>query len=167
MAVSAATPVVREVRAALDDLADPVPAAFARDFQQGTVHVPLPPEFFERIVDESLKLPARLWRAVLDGIIACDDAGALARIAAPTLLLWGEHDALFPREDQHRLLAAIPGSRLVEYPGTGHCPNWEVPAAVATDIEAFLRQGWSSASCEAGGRGSAGAGCIAGILEAA
>ena len=60
-------------------------------------YVPLPGAFFERIVAESLKLPARLWRAVFDGILAYDDAAQIGQIKAPTLLLWGERDVLFPR----------------------------------------------------------------------
>ena len=61
-------------------------------------------------------------------------------ITAPTLLLWGDQDALVPRTEQDTLLAAIPGSRLVVYNGAGHSPNWEEPKRVARDIETFLRQ---------------------------
>lgn len=136
--VSAATPVTREVQAALVDLRDPVPVEFARDFQASTAYVSLPESFFERIVAESLKLPARLWREVLDSVIAYDDARELARITAPTLLMWGEQDALFPRADQDRLVAAIREARLTVYPDTGHCPNWERPERVAADLEGFL-----------------------------
>ena len=97
---SAANPVTREVQAAMVDLQDPVPMEFARNFQASTAYLPLPESFFERIVDESLKLPARLWRDVFNGLLAYEDAGLLARIVSPTLLIWGEKDALFPREDQ-------------------------------------------------------------------
>jgi pimeloyl-ACP methyl ester carboxylesterase len=133
-------PVLREVQTALRDLPDPVPAEFAREFQSSTVHAPVPPEFFERIVSESLKLPARLWRAVLDGILAYEDSDRLGRIAARTLVIWGERDALFPRQDQDRLVAAIPGARLTIYADTGHCPNWERPEKVAADIDAFIQE---------------------------
>jgi pimeloyl-ACP methyl ester carboxylesterase len=56
---------------------------------------PVPPEFFERIVAESLKLPPRLWRLAIDSLVEHDDTQQLARIEAPTLLLWGDRDALF------------------------------------------------------------------------
>ena len=134
-------PVTREVQAALRDLPDPVPAEFARQFQSSTVNAPVPPEFFERLVNESLKLPGRLWRAVLDGILAFDDTDRLGRIEAHTLLIWGERDVLFPREDQLRLARAIPVARLTIYPETGHCPNWERPAQVAADLDAFTQEG--------------------------
>jgi non-heme chloroperoxidase len=139
-AVTAANEVLLEVQASVRTLEDPVPAAFAREFQSSTAYAPLPAAFFEQIVAESRKLPARLWREVLDGVIAFDDAADLGRIMAPTLLLWGEQDALFPRQEQERLVAAIPGVRLVVYPETGHCPNWARPERVADDLDAFLRQ---------------------------
>jgi len=136
--VSAGTPPVREAQASLRELADPVTVDFARAFQAGTAHAPLPASFFERIVEESMKLPSRLWRELLDALLAYADADDLARITPPTLLLWGEHDALFPRQDQDRLAASIRGAELRIYRGIGHCPNWESPERVAADVQAFL-----------------------------
>jgi non-heme chloroperoxidase len=131
--------VMREVQTSLQELPDPVPRGFAREFQSSTAHVPLPADFFERIVTESIKLPARLWRAALDGLLSFDDAGELSRIAAPNLLLWGERDALFSLEDQERLVKSIRGARLTIYRDTGHCPNWERPDRVAADLTAFIQ----------------------------
>ena len=125
---------------AVRTLADPVPPDFAREFQAGTAHLPLPTPFLERAVAESLKLPARVWQAVLDGFMAADDVDRLGRIAAPTLLLWGERDALIPREDQEQLAATIPGARLIVYPETGHALHWERPERVVADLDAFLRE---------------------------
>ena len=138
--LSPVNPVTREVQSTLRDLSDPVSAEFARDFHAGTAYVPLPESFFEQIVRESLKLPARLWRDVFAGLLAYDDAEQPARIAAPTLLIWGERDALFPRDDQDRLMVAIRGATLRIYPETGHCQNWERPEQVAADLSAFLRE---------------------------
>jgi pimeloyl-ACP methyl ester carboxylesterase len=131
-------PVVREVYASLADLADPVPEEFAREFQAGTAYAPLPESFFKRIVTESLKLPARLWREVLGGVIAYDDVNHVAGIKAPTYLMWGDRDALFPREDQDRLVTAIPRIERRIYEDIGHCPNWECPETVADDLLSFL-----------------------------
>jgi non-heme chloroperoxidase len=134
-----ANPVTREVQATLPGISDPIPRQFARDFQAGTLYAPVPPTFFEQTVDESLKLPARLWRDVFDALLTYVDADQLARISAKTLLIWGEHDALFPRTDQDLLTRAIRDSTLNVYPGTGHCPNWERPEQVAADLAAFLQ----------------------------
>ena len=138
-AVTAVNDVTLEVQAAVRALEDPVPADFAREFEASTAHVPLPEPFFERIVAESLKAPARVWQRAFDGLMAFDDTAELGRIAAPTLIVWGDRDALFSHEEQEPLVAAIPEARLVVYPETGHCPNWERPERVAADLDAFLR----------------------------
>jgi pimeloyl-ACP methyl ester carboxylesterase len=138
--VSAMNPVTREVQAAVRELADPVPVGFARDFQASTAHRPLPEWFFDGIVAESLKLPAHLWQALFDGMLAYEDEKALPRIAAPTLIIWGDRDALFPRADQDRLVSAIAGARLIAHTDTGHCPNWERPDKVAADLVAFVHE---------------------------
>jgi pimeloyl-ACP methyl ester carboxylesterase len=138
-AVSAISPATREAQAALRDLPDPVPMAFARDFQASTAFAPLPPPFFEQIVRESMKMPAHVWHATLDALLAYDDAAELSRLTMPTMLLWGAHDALFDRRNQDRLLEAIPGVRLEVYDDAGHCPNWERPERVAENLQAFLQ----------------------------
>ena len=150
--LAALNPVTQEVQSDLQGLPDPVPAAFAREFQASTVHLPVPEAFFERIIFESMKLPGPLWREVLDNLLTYEDATQLASIAAPTLLLWGAHDALFPREDQERLVAAIPGATLKIYRDTGHCPNWERPEAVAADLCAFMQEPAYSGSSGKTGR---------------
>jgi non-heme chloroperoxidase len=136
--LTAANEVTGELQISLRDLPDPIPEAFARDFQASTAHRPLPPEFFDRLIFESLKLPPRLWRVLIDRLLEYDDSAYLAQIACPTLLLWGDHDALFSRSDQDRFIAARPGTQLRVYQDAGHCPNWEVPESLAADIEAFV-----------------------------
>jgi pimeloyl-ACP methyl ester carboxylesterase len=136
---TASNAVTQELQAALRELPDPIPVEFAREFQASTAHRPLPPEFFERLVAESLKLPPRLWRLAIDRLLEYDDAGGLARVTAPTLLLWGDRDALFSRAEQDRFIAALPGASLTIYEETGHCPNWEQPEQVAADIREFVQ----------------------------
>jgi non-heme chloroperoxidase len=137
---TASNPVMQELQAAMRELPDPIPVEFARDFQASTAYRPLPPEFFARLVAESLKLPARLWRLAIDRLLEYDDTGGLARVTAPTLLLWGDRDALFSRAEQDRLIAALPGARLTVYAETGHCPNWEQPEQVAADLSRFVQK---------------------------
>jgi pimeloyl-ACP methyl ester carboxylesterase len=123
-----------DLRAALRELPDPIPEPFAREFQSGTVYHPVPAEFFDRLVVESLKIPPRLWPPMIDCLLAYEDIRELGRIRAPTQLLWGDHDALFSRAQQDAFLAALPAARLKVYEETGHCPNWERPEWVAADI---------------------------------
>ncbi|SDO02093.1 alpha/beta fold hydrolase [Geodermatophilus sp. DSM 45219] len=129
---------VQEVRAAIADLPDEVPDDFAREFAAGTVHRPVAPDFFDALVAESRKAPGRVYRDSWEGLVRVDDRDRLGDVAAPTLLLWGDHDALFDRGQQDRLLAALPDAELRVYAGTGHCPNWERPDDVAADVDAFL-----------------------------
>ena len=59
-------------------------------------------------------------------------------IKAPTLILWGRDDHLIPVETAAAFHAAIPGSRVILYPNTGHLPHEEVAAQSAADVRAFL-----------------------------
>ena len=138
-AVRAANEVTREVQAMLAPLVDPLPVEFVREFQESAIHHPVPEPFFGGIVAASRQAPARVWQRMFDGLLAFDDRDQLGRIAAPTLILWGDHDALFPDEaEQHQLAAAIAGSRLMVLPETGHSPNWERPELVVAAIDAFV-----------------------------
>jgi non-heme chloroperoxidase len=129
---------VEEVRA----LEDPVPPEFVREFQESTTHQPVPQEFLDTVVSESLKLPARVWRDYLEQSVLSIDREyviELREIDVPTLILWGEQDPLFPREEQERLAAAIPGASLKVYPDTGHAVHWDRPEWVVRDLEEHMK----------------------------
>ena len=61
----------------------------------------------------------------------------LARIGAPTLLAWGEHDRLAPLVCAEAWRKEIPGARLVTFAHSGHVPHLEEPAAVASAVVEF------------------------------
>lgn len=61
----------------------------------------------------------------------------LARIAAPTLLAWGEHDRLAPLVCAEAWRKEIPRARLTTFAGSGHVPHLEEPEAVADAIVEF------------------------------
>lgn len=127
-------------RKELDKLEDPVPVRFAHEFQTSTVAGQVPAEFMQRAVAESLRLPARLWREVADGMLAGDAVERLDRITAPTLIIWGDRDGFFPRSEQDRLTTSLKNSTLKVYTGTGHSPQWELPGRVAGDVNDFIRE---------------------------
>jgi pimeloyl-ACP methyl ester carboxylesterase len=56
----------------------------------------------------------------------------------PVLILWGEGDQLIPVAIAHDWQKAIPGSKLIVYPATGHIPMEEVADKSAADVRAFL-----------------------------
>lgn len=117
-------------------LRDPIDRGIVLEFQQSTLAHPMPQRFLETVVQESLKVPARVWRAALEALLETDFSGELGKIRAPTLIVWGDQDAFCPRSDQE-VLAAIAGSQLVVYPGAGHALHWEEPDHFAADLVAF------------------------------
>lgn len=69
-----------------------------------------------------------------------DPRPLLARIQAPTLLIWGEQDAMIPLSNSADYLKALPGARLVSLPGVGHLPQEERPDAALAALRRFLRE---------------------------
>jgi pimeloyl-ACP methyl ester carboxylesterase len=131
-------PVISALGESVSELVDPIDRDFALDFQLSTLARPVPPALLETVVQESLKVPARIWKAALRGPLQDDHAADLGRIRAPTLIVWGDRDAIFGRRDQDTLAAAIPGARLLVYPGAGHAFHWEAPECFAADLVAFV-----------------------------
>ncbi len=64
----------------------------------------------------------------------------LRQIACPTLLLWGERDAMIPVSNAKRYLALLPHARLVTLPGIGHLPQEEAPAITLPAVRQFLAE---------------------------
>jgi pimeloyl-ACP methyl ester carboxylesterase len=119
-------------------LADPIDPGLVREFQKSTLAHPVSPEFLDTVVQESLKMPARVWRAAFEGFLEDDFADELGKIQAPTLILWGTRDEFASRHDQGALLKAIAGSQLVVYENTGHALHWEQPERFVADLTAFI-----------------------------
>ncbi|MFN3304930.1 MAG: alpha/beta fold hydrolase [Roseateles sp.] len=64
----------------------------------------------------------------------------LGEIRVPTLILWGAKDRLIPPRWGQAFHQAIPGSRLVTFPGLGHVPQEEDPAATLAALRDWLPQ---------------------------
>lgn len=118
-------------------LADPVDPDFVRGFVEGMLVRPVPRAFRDAMVQEALKVPARVWKEALAGFMEDDFCGQLRRIDAPALIIWGDRDALLPRSDQERMAAAIGQARLVVLHGAGHMLYWEEPGRVASQLADF------------------------------
>lgn len=133
------TPEVFELQGAINSFKDPVPVEFVQEFQASTIYHPVPNAFLERIVAESLKLPARVWRGALAGALGVDYTARLGQIEMPALLLRGEQDTLF-LAGQDALAAGLLHATMELYSETGHALHWERPEQVASDIEEFIWQ---------------------------
>ncbi|NTU78778.1 MAG: alpha/beta hydrolase [Chloroflexales bacterium] len=131
-------PELVEFKQVIDALEDPIAAEFVREFQASTAAEPLPEAFMERVVAESLKLPARVWRAAVEGVLTADYAGHLDAIRMPTLVIGGEQDPYCPAVNQRELAARLQNAELTLYAQLGHAPHWEHPEAFVRDVVAFL-----------------------------
>ncbi len=79
----------------------------------------------------------RQQRAIMHRV---DSRPDLPRIAVPTLVGVGEHDALTPPHLAEEIAGLIPGARLAIVPRAGHLPSMEEPEAVTDLLRAWLAE---------------------------
>lgn len=82
-----------------------------------------PPDFMEQRLRQVALLPPRFFAgaaAILALLDSLDLTPHLGHITAPTLVIGGEHDRVFPPEHSRAIADAIPNARLVIVPDTGH-----------------------------------------------
>lgn len=123
--------------AAMATLADPIDREFVRAFQESTLAHPVPEAMLDTIIAESLKVPARVWKAAWSSLIESDLTHDLHRITAPTLLVWGDRDSVATAAEQTTLLRAIQHVQFQAFTGAGHAPHWEEPARFAALVAGF------------------------------
>lgn len=79
-------------------------------------------------------------RAVVDmggQTVSASDRLYLAQ-AVPTLIVWGDDDAIIPVEHAYAAHEAMPGSRLEIFPGVGHFPQTEAPTELINVLTDFI-----------------------------
>ena len=69
-----------------------------------------------------------------------DPTDDLARVDVPTLILWGEADAMVPVEHGSRFVSDMPDARLITYEGVGHLAHDEASEATLSDVRSFLEE---------------------------
>jgi len=75
----------------------------------------------------------------LSVMAAADQRDLLARIAVPTLLIWGELDARSPLRVARQFEQAIPDTNLVVIPACGHVSHLERPEQFNEAVREFCR----------------------------
>jgi non-heme chloroperoxidase len=118
-------------------LDDPMSREFVQGFVAGTLSRPVPNAFVGAMIDESLKVPARVWRETFAGLLEYDDSAELRRLQPRALIVWGDADAIIDREATAALGRSLPTSEVVVYERVGHTPHWEAPERFARDLSAF------------------------------
>jgi pimeloyl-ACP methyl ester carboxylesterase len=138
---SATTPrnnVVSELQQAVNALGETVPEKFITEFQTSTIFHKVPEPFIRQIVLESQKVPARVWREVIAGLLNGNSGANLKSIKTHTMIIWGDRESIFPRSEQDALVQTLENSDLKVYTDTGHSPHWERPEQFARDLQEFL-----------------------------
>jgi pimeloyl-ACP methyl ester carboxylesterase len=75
----------------------------------------------------------------LSVMAAADQRDLLPRIAVPTLLIWGELDARSPLSVARQFEQAIPDTKLVVIPRSGHVSHLEQPEQFNEAVREFCR----------------------------
>ncbi len=131
-------PAVAELAEAVASFQEHVDPEFVLAFQESTFAEPIPQRFLDAVISESLRCPAFVWRAALQGQLNAAILDAAMRTQAPALLIRGEKDAFVPLEDQLKLRDLLPSARVFTMVGVGHAPHWERPAETSALIQGFV-----------------------------
>jgi pimeloyl-ACP methyl ester carboxylesterase len=67
-----------------------------------------------------------------------DSVPTLAKIACPTLVVYGEHDQVVPFGESMRIASVVRGARVVRIPAAGHAANLENPTAFSAALSGFF-----------------------------
>jgi pimeloyl-ACP methyl ester carboxylesterase len=98
----------------------------------------------DQIVEEALAFPhqqsTEAFQAQVDVCLAHDTADRLSRIAAPTLVLAGELDIIFPPRHGRIVAEGIRNARFEVMSGEAHQPFQEVPDEFNARVDAFWRE---------------------------
>lgn len=114
-------------------------SAFMREWHPSNQPTSVDPAFADAVMDDILAIRPHVWRSVMRELMQFPVARHAGDVKAPVLILSGGKDPLFPPQHHAALLKAFPKAEAHVFPGLGHSPNWEQPAAVAAAIDAFLK----------------------------
>ena len=124
-------------RSAIEPLRDPIDPGFAPEWQQSTLAQPVPPAFFDMVVRECLQAPALVWRDAFAALFDDDFAAEIDRIAVPTLVVWGDRDAMCPPGDQERHRPRDQGLASAHLRGRGACAALGRARTLCHDLASF------------------------------
>jgi len=90
------------------------------------------PAFFELLVEDAAQMAPTAFTEIARSVSEWNRLPDAGQLTLPTLLIWGELDAVVDRDDVTRTLLAIPGANNLEVlRGVGHSPMIEAPLTFA------------------------------------
>jgi len=116
---------------------DPVEASFVRAFQYSTIALPVPEAFMDAAIANSQRMPASVWRQVVQGMI--DYRPVNPRPSVRTLVIGGNKDAVFSVPEQMALASQFENARLKIVANVGHTLHWEQPEVFVAELMKFAR----------------------------
>ena len=90
------------------------------------------------MVEDATRVPARVWREAVRGLVEAEPPTDSGRVSAPTLVIWGERDNWVPVQHALELRRSIPEASLVILRGAAHMPMVDRPEAFNRLVERFL-----------------------------
>jgi pimeloyl-ACP methyl ester carboxylesterase len=139
----AAVPAAPEILATLvrsddDDIESRVRRSYV--LSTGPSYAPAHPEDVDKAVELAIQMPMpqRNYLRQVNAVRQHNTGDRLSRIAAPTLVIHGDCDALVPYANGQYLAEHIPGARLSTYEGVGHLPPIEAPERFNQEVSEFL-----------------------------
>jgi pimeloyl-ACP methyl ester carboxylesterase len=125
-------------------LVDPVVLPLEQNYAQHTIGMlrearQTQLSFVPVLLSDALRAgPRTIWQAANE-LLETDLRPKLASITAPTLVIWGENDALVPLRFGEQLSRYLRYDDLVVIKGAGHNPMWDRPDTFNQVLTEFLQ----------------------------
>jgi len=99
---------------------------------------PARPDLGEELTASFCTIDPTIARHFAEVVFFSDNRDDLRHVSTPTLIIQSQNDPIAPVHVGQYVHDAIPGSRFIVVPVSGHCLNLSAPAEVSEAISAFL-----------------------------
>ncbi len=127
----------RKLETRLKAIAEQTPRQIAEHRAPALLRAAAPLDLVREAVEIMAEIRPAGYRFAAEALAEADETSILARIAVPTLLIWGADDRITPLGEGRRMAATIPGSRLEVIPDAGHLCYLERASIFNSLIESF------------------------------
>ncbi|MCB0489482.1 MAG: alpha/beta hydrolase [Cyclobacteriaceae bacterium] len=118
----------------------PIDRNFAEEFQTSTLSNPIDDAMLKLFIDETMKVPANVWKKVAQTHLSTNLIDSLYKIQCPAMVICGGKDVICPQKDQERLANGISNATFILYHDAGHAIHWEKPERFAKDLIDFVQK---------------------------